>query len=82
MNRVVPPDSLESQVHAIAERISHGPLVSYRYMKANINASTNTDFRTMLDREPETHLRCARTDDHKEGVRAFLEKREPVFQGR
>ena len=82
VNRVVAGDALEAQVRQIAERISNGPLVSYRYMKANINASMNSDFRTMLDREPETHLRCARTDDHKEGVRAFLEKREPKFQGR
>jgi 2-(1,2-epoxy-1,2-dihydrophenyl)acetyl-CoA isomerase len=82
INRVVPADSLESQVTDIARRISAGPLVSYRYMKANINASLNTDFRTMLDHEPETHLRCARTQDHQEGVRAFLEKREPKFQGR
>jgi len=82
VNRVVPAGDLESQVIEIAERLSRGPLVSYRYMKANINASTHTDFHTMLDREPETHLRCARTDDHKEGVRAFLEKREPQFHGR
>jgi 2-(1,2-epoxy-1,2-dihydrophenyl)acetyl-CoA isomerase len=82
INRVVPADRLESQVKEIAERISSGPLISYRYMKANINASLSTDFRTMLDREPETHLRCAQTEDHKEGVRAFLEKREPGFQGR
>jgi len=82
INRVVPADSLESQVNEIAGRISAGPLISYRYMKANINASLNTDFRIMLDREPETHLRCAQTQDHKEGVRAFLEKREQKFQGR
>ena len=82
INRVVPADSLDSLVSEIAGRISAGPLISYRYMKANINASLNTDFRIMLDREPETHLRCAQTQDHKEGVRAFLEKREPKFQGR
>jgi 2-(1,2-epoxy-1,2-dihydrophenyl)acetyl-CoA isomerase len=82
VNRVVSADSLEEHVKQSADRISNGPLVSYRYMKANINASLNTDFRTMLDREPETHLRCAQTQDHKEGVRAFLEKREPNFQGR
>jgi 2-(1,2-epoxy-1,2-dihydrophenyl)acetyl-CoA isomerase len=82
VNRVVSPDSLEEHVNQTAARISSGPLVSYRYMKANINLSLSTDFRTMLDREPETHLRCAQTQDHKEGVRAFLEKREPKFQGR
>jgi 2-(1,2-epoxy-1,2-dihydrophenyl)acetyl-CoA isomerase len=51
-------------------------------MKANINMSTTVDFRTMLDRESETHPRCGQTEDHKEGVRAFLEKRSPQFRGR
>ncbi len=51
-------------------------------MKANINLATHADFRTLLDREAETHLRCGQTDDHKEGVRAFLEKRAPQFTGR
>jgi 2-(1,2-epoxy-1,2-dihydrophenyl)acetyl-CoA isomerase len=36
----------------------------------------------MLDREAETHLRCGMTEDHKEGVRAFMEKRQPNFTGR
>ena len=41
-------------------------------MKANVNLAASTDFRTSLDREAETHLRCARTEDHKEGVRALF----------
>ena len=82
VNRVVGAEELQHEVHQIASKIAHGPLVSYRYMKANINASLSVDFRTMLDREAETHLRCGRTDDHKEGVRAFMEKREPKFSGR
>ena len=82
INRVVPHDSLLSEVSAIASRIAHGPLTSFRYMKANVNFASSTDFRTMLDREAETHLRCSMTEDHKEGVRAFMEKREPKFVGR
>jgi 2-(1,2-epoxy-1,2-dihydrophenyl)acetyl-CoA isomerase len=82
VNRVIPGEELQHQAQKIASQIAHGPLVSYRYMKANINASASTDFRTMLDREAETHLRCGRTDDHKEGVRAFMEKRPPKFSGR
>ena len=82
VNRVVAADSLASQVSEIASRIAHGPLTSYRYMKANVNMAMATDFRAMLDREAETHLRCGMTEDHKEGVRAFMEKRQPNFTGR
>ena len=82
VNRVVAPDELAPTVNEIAQRIAHGPLTSYRYMKANVNHSTTFDFRTMLDREAETHLRCGLTADHKEGVSAFMEKRQPNFTGR
>ncbi|MEW6128455.1 MAG: enoyl-CoA hydratase [Acidobacteriota bacterium] len=82
LNSVVPAEHLLATVNDVASRIAHGPLVSFRYMKANVNLATTVDFRTMLDRESETHIRCGETEDHKEGVRAFLEKRPPVFKGR
>ncbi len=82
VNRVVPQDQLEQETRGVAERIAHGPLTSFRYMKANVNFAGSTDYRTMLDREAETHTRCGQTEDHKEGVRAFIEKRSPKFTGR
>ena len=82
VNRVVAHDALQSEIAAVASRIAHGPLTSYRYMKANVNLAATVDFRTMLDREAETHTRCSETEDHREGVRAFMEKREPKFTGR
>ena len=82
VNHVTTPEKLESRVDELASRIAHGPLTSYRYMKHNVNLAATTDFRTLLDREAETHLRCGMTEDHKEGVNAFLEKREAKFQGR
>lgn len=82
VNRVAAHDELTQQVNKLAARIAHGPLTSYRYMKANVNLALSTDFRTLLDREAETHLRCGETEDHQEGVRAFLEKRQPNFTGK
>lgn len=82
VNRVVAHDEVQATANEIATRIAQGPLTSYRYMKANVNLSATVDFRTMLDREAETHMRCGLTEDHKEGVQAFLEKRQPVFKGR
>ena len=81
VNRVVPHEQLASATLAVAAQIANGPVTSYRYMKANINFATHSDFRTHLDREAETHLRCGQTQDHKEGVRAFMEKRAPKFTG-
>jgi 2-(1,2-epoxy-1,2-dihydrophenyl)acetyl-CoA isomerase len=82
VNRVVEPETLNAETSAIAARIAQGPQTSYRYMKQNVNLAATVDFRTLLDREPETHLRCGETSDHREGVRAFLEKRTPNFTGR
>jgi len=82
INRIVSHEDLPSEIQSIASRIAHGPLTSYRYMKANVNLAATADFRTLLDREAETHLRCSQTADHKEGVQAFMEKREPKFSGR
>jgi 2-(1,2-epoxy-1,2-dihydrophenyl)acetyl-CoA isomerase len=81
-NRKLAADGFKSEALSIAKRIASGPLVSFRYMKENVNLSLTQDFRTILDREAMTHLRCGQTSDHQEGVRAFMEKREPVFQGR
>jgi 2-(1,2-epoxy-1,2-dihydrophenyl)acetyl-CoA isomerase len=82
VNRVVAPGDLAGTVTEMAARIAHGPLTSFRYMKANVNFAQSTDFRTLMDREAETHLRCGMTEDHREGVKAFLEKRAPEFKGR
>lgn len=82
VNRVVPHESLMEHVVEIAEKIANGPLTSYRYMKANVNMASRADFRSLLERESESNLLCGMTEDHKEGVRAFMEKRAPRFIGR
>src|SRR5262249_45024040 len=68
VNRVFASDTFVTEVRGIAHRIAHGPLVSFRYMKENVNIAATGDFRTLLDREAITHLRCGLTEDHREGV--------------
>jgi 2-(1,2-epoxy-1,2-dihydrophenyl)acetyl-CoA isomerase len=79
---VVPAASFADEVHVFAKRIASGPRIAYSYMKANLNAAAYADVRTMLEREALGQSLTGLTEDHKEAVKAFLEKREPKFQGR
>ena len=79
MDRVYPRDEPLEETMVIAERIAAGPSVSYRNIRVDVAHASTAYFSDSLDRETETHIRCVQTEDHAEGVKAFLEKREPVF---
>jgi 2-(1,2-epoxy-1,2-dihydrophenyl)acetyl-CoA isomerase len=80
--KVFPAASLMEEVGKLAHRIASGPRIAYRYMKANLNKALTDDFRTLLDREAEGQTLTGRTEDHREAVKAFLEKRPATFKGR
>jgi 2-(1,2-epoxy-1,2-dihydrophenyl)acetyl-CoA isomerase len=81
-NRVFPAASFKDEVHTFAKKIAAGPQIAYQYMKANLNQALRADMRTLLDREAWGQNLTGRTQDHREAVKAFLEKREPKFIGR
>ena len=82
VNRVVPADQLEKETMEIAHRIAHGPTVAYRYMKENIARAIGGDMGECLDLEATHHIHTSLTRDHREAVKAFVEKKDPVFEGR
>jgi 2-(1,2-epoxy-1,2-dihydrophenyl)acetyl-CoA isomerase len=81
VNRVVEDAALREETMALARRIADGPQVALGYMKKNLFAAETESFQTVLDLEAEHQARCAFTEDHKEAVAAFVEKRRPVFKG-
>jgi enoyl-CoA hydratase/carnithine racemase len=82
VNRVVPDDKLQEEAFALAKSLADGPRVALRNMKDNLDEALHIDYPTALDREAERLVRSSRTEDHREAVRAFVEKRKPVFAGR
>jgi 2-(1,2-epoxy-1,2-dihydrophenyl)acetyl-CoA isomerase len=82
-NWVVEPDALQESAADIAQKLANGPTVAYSYMKENLaRALTSADVHDCLDLEASHHIHCGGTDDHKNAVEAFIEKRAPVFAGR
>lgn len=81
-NWVCEPDELADKTREIALRLATGPTVAYRYMKENLNRAMTGDVNDCLDLEATHHVHCGQTDDHREATKAFVDKREPVFQGR
>jgi len=81
VNRVTPAADAAAHALEVAARLAHGPRTAYRYMKQNIDAAAVETYQQLLDREAFTQCRTGGTADHREGVAAFMAKREPRFRG-
>ena len=82
VNGVFGEEILQQEAGAIAQRLAQGPTIAYRYMKENLNRAVNGEMGECLDMEAAHHIHCGQTEDHKEAVQAFVDKREPTFNGR
>jgi len=82
VNWICEPEELMTRTREIARRLASGPTVAFRYMKENLNRAMAGEVDDCLDLEVTHHIHCASTEDHREAVKAFVEKREPVFNGR
>ena len=82
VNRVVAAGELADATHELTERLARGPTLAYGAAKAAVYESTNLSFESLLDLEARNQRIVSRSEDVKEGIRAFLERRKPEFRGR
>jgi 2-(1,2-epoxy-1,2-dihydrophenyl)acetyl-CoA isomerase len=82
VNRVVPAPELEATTRALAARIAAGPPGTLALAKSLLNRASTTELAAALELEAFAQGQAISSEDHAEGVRAFLEKRQPKFQGK
>ena len=80
VNRVFPDESLRPETAAFAARLAAGPREAIALMKRNLDRALTSEFLPALDQEAELLVRAAATEEHREAVRAFVEKRPPRFR--
>jgi enoyl-CoA hydratase len=81
VNRVVPRNSLMDEAKKIANEIASKPMISVRAAKEAISRSQDATLEVGLEFERKAFYMLFATENGKEGIRAFLEKRKPVFKG-
>jgi len=82
VSRVVPHDELLPTAMALARDIASNPPLAIRNMKQGLRLALDPDWAALGSWVSASLGELFATQDHKEGVAAFLEKREPRFQGR
>ncbi|MBU6424437.1 MAG: enoyl-CoA hydratase/isomerase family protein [Chloroflexota bacterium] len=82
VTRVWPDDTFAASWRTFARALADGATQALALTKRGLNAAWDHDLASFLDVEAELQDRAGRTADYAEGVRAFLEKRRPRFDGR
>lgn len=82
INQVVQPHLLEIEAGRLAAKLAAGPTGAIGRIKRMINACSSNDLEAQLALEHQCQIESGRSEDFKEGVTAFFEKRPPSFSGR
>jgi 2-(1,2-epoxy-1,2-dihydrophenyl)acetyl-CoA isomerase len=80
--KTVADENFEEEVSKLAMNLAAMPTRGIGLTKKAVNMSWSNTLETQLDLEEELQTMAGKTDDFKEGVSAFLEKRKPNFTGK
>ena len=82
LNRLAPAEELEKETMALAEKIANGPPIAMRLTKLQVYEGLNWDLETALQMAAAHETITLTSEDHREGVSAFREKRKAEYKGK
>jgi enoyl-CoA hydratase len=82
VNHVVAPEQLEAKTMEIAGKIAEMSPVAIQMAKKSVKNAARLGLQAGLETETDLFILCFTSEDKEEGIRAFMEKRKPVFKGR
>jgi enoyl-CoA hydratase/carnithine racemase len=82
VSRVVPGDQLIDEARSLAGKLAAGPPLAQQAIKRAMHKGFEVDWKTLGEYQQALGDVLWETDDHMEGVRSFMERRDPIFRGR
>ncbi len=82
IDEVLPADQVHARAEEIAAKLATGPTKAYGEMRRLFTSVEDQPLESQMELEAQALARCAGTEDAREAIIAFTEKRKPVFKGR